>query len=37
VKMNLGIDATGNVAMKLSVRSTDASVSDLIHQIIANA
>ena len=37
VRMNLGIDAAQNVAMKLTARSADPSVSDLIHQIIANA
>jgi coatomer protein complex subunit gamma len=37
VRLNLGIDANQNVAMKLTVRSSDPAVSDLIHQIIANA
>ena len=37
VRLNLGIDANQNVAMKLTVRSSDPAVSDLIHQIIADA
>jgi len=37
VRLNLGIDTNQNVAMKLTVRSSDPAVSDLIHQIIADA
>jgi coatomer protein complex subunit gamma len=37
VRLQLGIDAQGNCAMKLAVRAADAAVSDIIHQIIAEA
>ena len=37
VRLNLGIDTNQSVAMKLTVRSSDPAVSDLIHQIIADA
>ena len=37
VRLNMGMDANQNVAMKLTVRSVDPNVSDLIHQIIADA
>lgn len=36
-RLQLGQDAAGNVAMKLAVRAADAAVSDVIHQIIAEA
>jgi hypothetical protein len=37
VRMAFGIDAGNNVAMKLAVRAESADVSDIIHQIIAEA
>ncbi|KAJ7558871.1 hypothetical protein O6H91_04G059500 [Diphasiastrum complanatum] len=37
VRLSLGIDAQKQVAMKLAVRAEDQSVSDAIHEIIANA
>ena len=37
VRLSFGIDASNNVAMKLAVRAEDPAVSDIIHQIIAEA
>jgi coatomer protein complex subunit gamma len=37
VRLQLGMDAASNVAMKLCVRAADGDVSDIIHQIIAEA
>ena len=37
VRLNLGIDASKNVAMKLAVRSSSEEISEVIHQIIQNA
>lgn len=37
VRLSFGLDAQKQVAMKLAARSEDASVSDLVHEIIANA
>ena len=37
VRLSLGIDAANNVAMKLVVRAEDPAVSDIVHQIIAEA
>jgi len=37
VRMNFGMDGSGNVAMKLCVRAEDEEVSDAIHQIIQDA
>lgn len=37
VRLSFGIDSQKQVAMKLAVRSEDQAVSDLIHEIIANA
>ncbi|XP_059653824.1 coatomer subunit gamma-2-like [Cornus florida] len=36
VRLSFGIDGPKEVAMKLAVRSEDESVSDAIHQIVAN-
>lgn len=37
MRMAFGIDNGNNVAMKLAVRAEAAEVSDIIHQIIAEA
>ncbi len=37
VRLAVGIEAQKQVAMKLMVRSEDPAVSDIIHEIIANA
>lgn len=37
IRMSLGIDASSNVAMKLTVRADDDAVSALIHQLISEA
>ena len=37
VRLQLGSDSSHNVAMKMTVRSTDAAVSEAMHSIIANA
>jgi coatomer protein complex subunit gamma len=37
VRLSVGIDSQKQVAMKLAVRSEDPGVSDIIHDIIANA
>mmetsp|Transcript_28720 Transcript_28720/g.80856 ORF Transcript_28720/g.80856 Transcript_28720/m.80856 type:complete len:893 (+) Transcript_28720:167-2845(+) len=37
VRMNFGIDASSNVAMKLCVRAESEDISDAIHQIIQDA
>lgn len=37
VRMAFGIDSSNSVAMKLAVRAESADVSDIIHQIIAEA
>lgn len=37
VRLSVGIDPQKQVAMKLSVRSEDPTVSDIIHEVIANA
>jgi coatomer protein complex subunit gamma len=37
VRLSVGIEAQKQVAMKLMVRSEDPAVSDIIHEIIANA
>jgi coatomer protein complex subunit gamma len=34
VRLSVGIDSQKQVAMKLAVRSEDAAVSDIIHEII---
>lgn len=36
VRLQFGIDGPKEVAMKLAVRSDDASVSDAIHEIVAS-
>lgn len=36
VRLSFGLDGAKDVAMKLSVRSDDASVSDAIHEIVAS-
>ena len=35
--MNLGIDAGGNVAMKLAARAETEDAAELVHTIISNA
>lgn len=37
VRLSFGIDGEKQVAMKLAARSEDVTVSDTIHEIIANA
>ncbi|KAK8942743.1 Coatomer subunit gamma-2 [Platanthera zijinensis] len=37
VRLSFGIDGPKQVAMKLAVRSEDASISDKIHEIVANS
>eukprot|EP00475_Leptophrys_vorax_P004173 TRINITY_DN12491_c0_g1_i1.p1 TRINITY_DN12491_c0_g1~~TRINITY_DN12491_c0_g1_i1.p1 ORF type:complete len:892 (+),score=138.66 TRINITY_DN12491_c0_g1_i1:102-2777(+) len=37
VRLSFGMDAQKQVAMKLAARSEDVTVSDLVHEIIANA
>ena len=37
VRLNLGIDASSNVAMKVTARAEDDSASELIHTIISHA
>ena len=36
VRLQFGLDANREVAMKLAVRSEDESVSDTIHEIVAS-
>lgn len=36
VRLSFGVDSSKEVAMKLAVRSEDESVSDAIHDIVAN-
>lgn len=36
VRLQFGIDSSKDIAMKLSVRSEDENVSDMIHEIVAN-
>ena len=36
VRLSFGVDSAKEVAMKLAVRSEDESVSDAIHEIVAN-
>jgi coatomer protein complex subunit gamma len=37
LRMNLGIDAGGNVAMKLAARAETEDAAELVHTIISNA
>ncbi|CAI5952905.1 unnamed protein product [Closterium sp. NIES-65] len=37
VRLSFGMDAQKQVAMKLAARSEDVTISDLVHEIIANA
>ena len=37
VRLSFGLDAQKQVAMKLAARSEDVTISDLVHEIIANA
>jgi coatomer protein complex subunit gamma len=37
VRLQLGQDAAGNVAMKMTVRSADGDISAVIHQIVAES
>lgn len=37
VRLNLGIDTSKNVAMKLTVRASTPEMSEVIHQIVQSA
>lgn len=36
VRLQFGVDGPKDIAMKLSVRSEDETVSDVIHEIVAS-